>query len=258
MERATTLPTEAIYRVNDAPIAGVCGGIARWGDMDPTVVRVLAVVLAVLTCGLVAFLYLALWLLLPKEADSLVTVDVSPGSTAAKTTRASRPTIDKRSFVVLLALAIGLALIAGAGTLILVQAAPDFPPLGFFALLAVAVGIARLAVPGPEGYTFLSIIEGSALFFVGILTMLALLDVVSLRVDSWFAQNWPFLLISFGMFLQARAIESRLLAVCAFLAVVVFCTIGILFYVDLGPQIGRLGMGPAGTSMLPGEGFFHG
>jgi phage shock protein C len=50
---------------NDKKIAGVCGGIAEYFNIDPTLVRVLTVVLAVLFgSGFLA--YLLAWLIMPK------------------------------------------------------------------------------------------------------------------------------------------------------------------------------------------------
>ena len=48
-------------------IAGVCGGIAEWVGWDPTVVRILYVLVSVLSAafpGMIA--YVVLWLLMPK------------------------------------------------------------------------------------------------------------------------------------------------------------------------------------------------
>ncbi len=48
-------------------IAGVCGGIAEWVGWDPTVVRILYVLVSVLSAafpGIIA--YVVLWLLMPK------------------------------------------------------------------------------------------------------------------------------------------------------------------------------------------------
>jgi phage shock protein PspC (stress-responsive transcriptional regulator) len=50
-------------------IAGVCGGLAEWLGWDPTVVRVLYVVVSVLSAafpGLVA--YIILWMVMPEAA----------------------------------------------------------------------------------------------------------------------------------------------------------------------------------------------
>jgi len=49
-------------------IAGVCGGIAEWLDWDPTMVRVLYVVVSVLSVAFPGILvYLLLWVIMPKR-----------------------------------------------------------------------------------------------------------------------------------------------------------------------------------------------
>jgi len=53
---------------NDAMIAGVCGGIARWLGWNSTAVRILYVLISI---GSVAFpgilVYLVLWFVMPSE-----------------------------------------------------------------------------------------------------------------------------------------------------------------------------------------------
>ena len=50
---------------NDKKIAGVCGGIAEYFNVDPTLIRIIAVVLALLGGGgLIA--YLLAWVIMPK------------------------------------------------------------------------------------------------------------------------------------------------------------------------------------------------
>lgn len=51
----------------DAPISGVCGGVARYLNVDPTLVRVLAVIAAVVTFPVGPIVYLILWGVIPKE-----------------------------------------------------------------------------------------------------------------------------------------------------------------------------------------------
>jgi phage shock protein PspC (stress-responsive transcriptional regulator) len=49
-------------------IAGVCGGIAEWLGWDPTVVRVLYVVVSIVSVAFPGILcYLVLWIVMPKE-----------------------------------------------------------------------------------------------------------------------------------------------------------------------------------------------
>jgi len=52
--------------VTDKKIGGVCGGIAEYFDVDPTLVRLIAVVLA-LFGGSGLFLYLIAWIIIPKH-----------------------------------------------------------------------------------------------------------------------------------------------------------------------------------------------
>jgi phage shock protein C len=50
-------------------IAGVCGGLAEWLGWDPTVVRVLYVVVSVLSAGFPGIVaYIILWMVMPEAA----------------------------------------------------------------------------------------------------------------------------------------------------------------------------------------------
>lgn len=52
---------------SDRMIAGVCGGLAKWLGWDPTLVRVLYVVVSILSAafpGLVV--YIILWIVMPE------------------------------------------------------------------------------------------------------------------------------------------------------------------------------------------------
>ena len=51
-----------------AMIAGVCGGLARWLGWDPTIVRLLYVVLSLASAAFPGVLiYLLLWFLMPRD-----------------------------------------------------------------------------------------------------------------------------------------------------------------------------------------------
>ena len=59
--------TRKLYRSKtNRKLAGVCGGLAEYFNLDATLIRVLFVVLAVLG-GSGIVLYLALWIIVPKE-----------------------------------------------------------------------------------------------------------------------------------------------------------------------------------------------
>jgi len=50
-------------------IAGVCGGLAEWLGWDPTLVRVLYVVVSILSAAFPGLLvYVVLWLVMPEAA----------------------------------------------------------------------------------------------------------------------------------------------------------------------------------------------
>ena len=51
----------------DAPVSGVCGGIARYLGVDPTVVRVLAVFTMLVTFPAGPIAYAVMWAVIPKE-----------------------------------------------------------------------------------------------------------------------------------------------------------------------------------------------
>jgi phage shock protein C len=66
-DRSAMAQTRRLYRSrSDRKLAGVCGGLAQYSNIDPTLIRVLFVVLALLGGpGLV--IYLLMWILVPEE-----------------------------------------------------------------------------------------------------------------------------------------------------------------------------------------------
>lgn len=66
------LPYRRLTRTSwDAPLSGVCGGIARYLGVDPTVVRVLAVVATLVAFPAGAIAYAVMWAVIPKEQAPL-------------------------------------------------------------------------------------------------------------------------------------------------------------------------------------------
>jgi len=55
-------------------LGGVCGGIAKFLDVNPWLVRILAVLLALSSCGLALLLYLILYVALPWDEDDVALV----------------------------------------------------------------------------------------------------------------------------------------------------------------------------------------
>ncbi len=60
-----------LYRSkNDRIIAGVCGGIAEYFNIDPTLVRIVFAIL-IFVFGLSIWIYPVLWIIIPEEPMSV-------------------------------------------------------------------------------------------------------------------------------------------------------------------------------------------
>ncbi|MDW3197524.1 MAG: PspC domain-containing protein [Cytophagales bacterium] len=56
-----------LTRSREKVIAGVCGGIAEYLDLDPTLVRIAYLVLSVAGFGSGLLVYLVLWFIMPQS-----------------------------------------------------------------------------------------------------------------------------------------------------------------------------------------------
>lgn len=63
--------TKRLYRSRKfRMVAGVCGGLAEYFDMDPTIVRLLYVVLSIVSVAFPGILvYLILWIVMPEAKN---------------------------------------------------------------------------------------------------------------------------------------------------------------------------------------------
>lgn len=48
-------------------LGGVCGGLGEYFEVDPTVVRIIFILVALLSLGLGLIAYLAMWLVIPRK-----------------------------------------------------------------------------------------------------------------------------------------------------------------------------------------------
>ena len=59
-------PSRRLRKSRNRMIAGVCGGIAEWLDWDPTLVRVLYVLVSIFSAAFPGILvYIILWIVMP-------------------------------------------------------------------------------------------------------------------------------------------------------------------------------------------------
>jgi phage shock protein C len=71
----------------DSKIAGVCGGLGEYFNVDPTVVRLVWVILSICPGGFVGGIvaYLLAWIIIPKAPHAVATPAGAPVEHAAKT-----------------------------------------------------------------------------------------------------------------------------------------------------------------------------
>lgn len=132
-----------LRRSSDRVIGGVAGGVARWLDIDPTIVRVVLVVLAVFG-GSGLLLYAVGWLLIP--------ADDAPASSAQQLLdRAGRPGSANRVLLIILGVCVGLVALAGVGTLGVTDGPWDVVGGGTVLLLAAGGLVAWLIVRDGRG-----------------------------------------------------------------------------------------------------------
>jgi phage shock protein PspC (stress-responsive transcriptional regulator) len=61
-------PKKLKRSINDKMLAGVCGGIAQYSNIDPTIVRLIFAFATIFTAVFPGVLiYLILWIIVPKE-----------------------------------------------------------------------------------------------------------------------------------------------------------------------------------------------
>lgn len=61
---------DKLYRSkDDRMIAGVCGGLGKNTNIDPNLIRILFIVLAFCSVGIMILIYLCAWILIPEEGD---------------------------------------------------------------------------------------------------------------------------------------------------------------------------------------------
>ncbi len=106
----------------DRVIGGVCGGLGRYLQVDPVLLRIAAVALA-LSGGLGVLAYIIAWIVIPEETGTEPDV------------------MERRDNRHGLALVAGAALVALGGLLLAQQMVPWFSAAFFWPVVVVAVGV---------------------------------------------------------------------------------------------------------------------
>jgi phage shock protein C len=85
-QHSRTSQKQLMLSMKDKKIAGVCGGIAEYLDVDPTIVRLIWVALSVVPGGFVGgvLAYVLAWAIIPKS-PAFVPAAVATSQASAKT-----------------------------------------------------------------------------------------------------------------------------------------------------------------------------
>lgn len=75
---------------NDKMIGGVCGGLAEYFDVDPTIIRILFVVGLFMGAGILA--YIVLWIVVPEEP---LVVTTSSDPVTSESAKSAEPPLDE-------------------------------------------------------------------------------------------------------------------------------------------------------------------
>jgi phage shock protein PspC (stress-responsive transcriptional regulator)/signal transduction histidine kinase len=147
--RLAGLPPGLVRRPDEHVVAGVCAGVARWLGVDPIVVRLAAVILA-LANGVGAVAYVVAWIVLPEGADDVRGTASATGPVAGAPTPepAGRASGTGRRNAEL-ALAVGCITV---GLLVLVKwTVPFFPDQLVWPAAIAAVGIGLTLTRAGDG-----------------------------------------------------------------------------------------------------------
>lgn len=134
---------DRLYRSRrERVIGGVAGGMAESLQVDPTIVRVGWVVLALVTNGLLVLVYFVLLFVVPDapddapEAGAAAPIAGAPMA-ANSTTRATRAAVDGRSWT----LVVGAILVLVGGFFLVRRFLPSIDLAASWPIIAVGLGI---------------------------------------------------------------------------------------------------------------------
>ncbi|MDR1713450.1 MAG: PspC domain-containing protein [Coriobacteriales bacterium] len=230
---------KSLYRSDDAMIAGVCGGLAEYFEMDATLVRIIAVTLVLLGLGTPVLAYVIAIFVIPKKpAGQQDYVDVKPAAPTAggaaacasapgacytasnsQAFDAVRPDMtasrsearaqrradrDVRRLTeqrggLSKGVILGIVLV-GIGLMGLLSLFVDITFWRFWPLVLVIAGVAILFSPGREGWKLERAGHGVTLITLGLVLQARMIDVIAGHTFLRLLMHlWPILLIVLGL-----------------------------------------------------------
>ena len=241
MERQSSITQ--LRRSQNACLGGVCAGIAEQFDFDPIVVRILAILIAVITLGLGALVYIVLWAVIPLGPPQRTPYDVSPeqaeSSAYGCVDYANYGSGDRGaeglSIVVWLAIVVCLVLLFLLVTLNISPMVRGSSWWQFWPVALVLGGVCLVVVPlrGQRQMAW----HALGVIIVALATSCL---PMSLGIVSWrtlpfaFSRLWPLIVLAVVLYGMGLRRSSSAFAVVAALFVVVFCLVMLTSFIVPG------------------------
>jgi phage shock protein PspC (stress-responsive transcriptional regulator) len=190
-------------------IAGVCGGIAEYLGIDPTLIRILAVVLVIAGFGIpVVFYFVGMMLMIkdPAEMSGYINTKAEevkkdegcPKSGATKQTPTAQDDATRKSYW-------SFAVVTGAflicvGIIILLGNMVNVSIWRLWPLALIIVGAVQLFTPSTKGWSIERAGGALVLIALGIVLLAWMLRIISARAFLLcFMSLWPMLLVIGGL-----------------------------------------------------------
>ena len=222
----------SLYRSRtDHMIAGVCGGIAAYFEVDPTLVRLIAVLLLVVGNGVAFVAYIAMAIVVPEEPLGAVSALPIPGSSAAAATPATTtettvasasswvPPVPESRHRDRGGIRLGFFLIVLGGVFLAAQLAVGIAWWNLWPLVIVVAGLVQGLTPGESGWSVHRFLDGLGTVAVGIVLLGNMTGYISWSVWWTLLNLWPVLLIAAGFSLLGKGIHQDWLRVVGSLVV---------------------------------------
>lgn len=233
---ATQVVDSGMSRSHDSSIGGVCAGVAERFDLDPIVVRILAVFIALLTAGLGVIAYIVLWVRWPREAESDAPYEVTPesaesssfGSVDCETGRVAGHAGSKPSsgipLTTRLAIAAGIMLLFLAVSMNLSPLVPGTEWWQFWPLALLILGLCFIIIPVPTRFEAAWHALGIVITAIAATLLPMTLDIMAWEtVPNALSQGWPFVVAAALVFAYGVYRKSNALMICASFFIVAFC-----------------------------------
>ena len=247
-----------LRRSRDACLGGVCAGIAQRYDVDPIIIRILALLVAAVTFGLAAIVYVALWAALPQEPLSSELYDIAPeqaessayGCVDCSKSAHLRGDGESLSIIVWLIVAICLMLLF---LLVALNVSPmvkcsqwwQFWPL---ALSIVGVGLIVIPVHGCREAAWHALGVVITAFAISCLPMS--LGILSWHTFSYALERlWILLALAAALFVIGLHRSNGALVILGSLLVAVFCLSTIALFAIPGDVANLMILMPDGRSL---------